>query len=168
MKTLTLVRHAKSSWKDPGLADFDRPLDQRGQRDLPAMAQRLAAAGEPPDRIVTSPAVRALETARGLAAELGLAEGAPVTEPRIYGASHAQLFDILRHQPESCGHLMLIGHSPGIAELSHALCGVPEGKFPTCGIVRMRLPVDGWWDVSEGTGEPVFFDYPKKGAGSAA
>ncbi len=168
MKQLTLTRHAKSSWKDSDLADFDRPLNKRGKRDLPRMARRLAVEGDPPDRIVTSPAARALETAKALAAELGFAQASLVTEPRIYGASHAQLFDILRHQPESCSHLMLVGHSPGIADLSRALCGAPEGKFPTCGSVRMRLPVEGWWDVTEGTGGLVFFDYPKKGSGSAA
>lgn len=162
MKTLTLVRHAKSSWKDPNLADFDRPLNERGRRDLPEMARRLVAAGEPPDRIITSPAVRALETARGLARESGFDDDSLVTEPRIHAASFAHLLDILRHQPDSSSHLMLVGHVPAIADLGHALCGMPEGKFPTCGILRLRLPVDGWWEIAEDIGESVFFDYPKK------
>lgn len=167
MKRLTLVRHAKSSWKEPGLADFDRPLNPRGRRDLPVMAQRLAAA-DPPDRIVTSPAVRAFETARVLAAELGFPESSLVTEPRIYEASRAQLFDILRHQPDDCAHLMLVGHLPGIADLSRALCGAPAGKFPTCGVACMRLPAEGWWGIAEGQGELVSFDYPKRGTGGEA
>lgn len=165
MKTLTLVRHAKSSWKDPGLADFERPLNERGKRDLPIMAQRLAAAGEPPDRIITSPAVRAFETAQGLAKALGFDTGSLVSEPRIYAASHAHLFDILHHQPDTSLHLMLVGHVPAVADLGHVLCGVPEGKFPTCGILRMRLPVERWAEVVEDSGELVFFDFPKRADG---
>lgn len=162
MKTLTLVRHAKSSWKNPELADFDRPLNKRGRRDLPEMGRRLAAAGEPPDRIVTSPAARALETARGLARALGFDEASLVTEPRVYEATQAHLFDILRHQPDSSTRLMLVGHAPAVADLGRALCGVPDGKFPTCGILRLRLPVEGWWEVAAGSGELLFFDYPKR------
>lgn len=165
MKTLTLVRHAKSSWKDPDLADFDRPLNKRGRRDLPVMAQRLAAAGEPPDRIITSPAVRAHETARELAQALGFGTGSLISEPRVYEASQAHLLEILRHQPDACVHLMLVGHVPAVAGLGHALCGVPEGKFPTCGILRMRLPVEHWAEVVEDRGEPLFFDFPKRADG---
>lgn len=165
MKTLTLVRHAKSSWKNPDLADFDRSLNGRGRRDLPVMARRLAAAGEPPDRIVTSPAVRALETARGLGRALGFDDKALVTEPRIYEASCAHLLGILHHQPGSCAHLMLVGHVPAVADLGRALCGMPGGRFPTCGILRLRLPVEEWREVTEGIGEPIFLDYPKKADG---
>ena len=91
MKTLTLVRHAKSSWDDTELADFDRPLNRRGERDAPEMARRLAATGDPPDRIVSSPALRALQTARVLAPALGIDPASLVTESRVYEASYSRL-----------------------------------------------------------------------------
>ncbi|MDX1608907.1 MAG: histidine phosphatase family protein [Halofilum sp. (in: g-proteobacteria)] len=164
MKTLTLVRHAKSSWDDPDLADFDRPLNRRGERDAPEMARRLAAAGDPPDRIVTSPALRALQTARVLAPALGIDPGSLVTEPRIYEASYSRLVEVLRGQPRAADHVLLVGHAPGIADLARLLCGTPAAKFPTCGVVRMRLPIGGWQEAARGGGELVFFDYPKRDA----
>lgn len=162
MKSLTLVRHAKSSWKDPTLADFDRPLNKRGRRDLPAAARRLAADCPVPGRILSSPAARALATARGFAAAFGIDADAIVEDRRIYEASHARLFAVLREQPEALDDLMLVGHSPGIADLAHALCGAPEGKFPTCAILRMRIRAGRWADLAEGDGERVFFDTPKQ------
>lgn len=162
MRTLTLARHAKSSRDDPDLDDFERPLNPRGERDAPEMARRLAAAGDPPDRIVSSPALRALQTARVLAPALGLDPGSVVTEPRIYEASCTRLVEVLRGQPRSAGHLMLVGHAPGIADLARLLCGAPAGKFPTCGVVRMRLPIGCWQEAVRGGGELVFFDYPKR------
>lgn len=164
MKTLTLVRHAKSSWKEPKLADSDRPLNKRGRRDAPASAQRFAAAFPCPDRTLTSPAVRARETAREFARALGVEESAIVEDARIYAASHASLFSVLRELPDSVEEVMMIGHSPGIADLGYALCGEPEGKFPTCGILRMQLPEQPWSELAEGDGEFLLFDTPKQPA----
>jgi len=164
MKSLTLVRHAKSSWSDPDLADFDRPLNKRGRRDLPVSARRFAAACPVPGRIVSSPAARALATARGFADALGIAPDAIVEDRRIYEASHASLLEVIRGQPESVGDLVLVGHSPGIADLAHALCGAPDGKFPTCAILRMRIPDGRWADLGQGDGELRLFDTPKEPA----
>lgn len=164
MKSLTLVRHAKSSWSDPRLADFDRPLNARGQRDLPASARRFAATYPAPARILTSPAARALATARGFADALGLGADRMVEDRRIYGASHAHLFTVLCEQPETLDDLMLVGHSPGIADLAHALCGAPDGKFPTCAILRLRIADRRWADLGAGDGELLVFDAPKQPA----
>jgi len=162
VKTLTLVRHAKSSWKDPGLEDHERPLNKRGRRDAPASARRFASACPAPGRILVSPASRTRETAQEFLRALGLDERALVEDSRIYEASHARLLSILREQPEESADLMLIGHSPGVADLGHALCGQPEGKFPTCAILRIRLPDKRWSQLAEGDGEPEFFDTPKQ------
>lgn len=161
MKALTLVRHAKSGWSDPKLADFDRPLNERGQRDLPASARRFAATYPAPERILTSPAVRALATARGFADALGIGGDRMVEDRRIYGASHARLFTVLREQPETLDDLMLVGHSPGIADLAHALCGAPDGKFPTCAILRLRIADRRWADLGEGATANSSFSTPR-------
>jgi phosphohistidine phosphatase len=164
MKSLTLVRHAKSSWSAPGLADFDRPLNERGKRDLPVSARRFAATCPVPDRILTSPAARALTTARGFAEALGMGGDAMVEDRRIYEASRGNLFSVLREQPETLDDVMLVGHSPGIADLAHALCGAPGGKFPTCAILRLRIADRRWADLGDGDGELLVFDTPKRPA----
>lgn len=164
MKLLTVVRHAKSSWKDPKLSDLERPLNKRGLRDAPGTARRFAGFGQIPDRILSSPSIRTVETARILMRAMGIDEGALLRDERIYVASHARLFELLRAQPDAIDHLMLVGHSPGVADLGHALCGVPGGKFPTCAVLHMRLSVDSWKDLEAGDGEVVFFDTPKEPA----
>jgi len=164
MKTLTLVRHAKSSWKDPGLEDLDRPLNKRGRRDAPASARRFASACPAPDRILVSPSRRTRDTVREFVRALGVDEAALVEDARIYEASHARLLSVLREQPEAMNDVMLVGHSPGVADLGHALCGTPEGKFPTCAVLRMRLPDKPWSELAEGDGESEFFDTPKQPA----
>lgn len=162
MKTLTLVRHAKSSWEAPGLADIDRPLNQRGRRDAPASAYRFATAFPPPDRILASPALRTRETARAFARAFDMAQSTIIEDARIHEASRVDLFSVLRELPDRVVDVMLVGHSPAIAELGHALCGTPEGKFPTCAILRMHLPVQSWSLLSEGDGDCVLFDTPRR------
>lgn len=162
MKTLTLVRHAKSSREAPGLADIDRPLNQRGRRDAPASAFRFATACSPPDRILASPALRTRETAHEFARALGMAQSSIIEDARIFEASRVDLFSVLRELPDRVVDVMLVGHSPAIAELGHALCGAPDGKFPTCAILRMHLRVESWSLLSGGDGDCVLFDTPRR------
>ncbi len=161
MKTLTLVRHAKSSWNHPGLADFERPLNKRGERDAPRMGNRLAARNIKPQIIVSSPAVRALTTAEVVASALGFQPAEIITDDRIFHAYSDQLLDVIRDFDASLHHVMLVGHNPGLTDLVEQLAQAGILNIPTCGIVLLGFSVDRWQDVSDAAGEMLLFDYPK-------
>jgi len=161
MKTLTLVRHAKSSWNHPRLTDFERPLNKRGRRDAPRMGCRLAAQHLRPQIIVSSPAVRALTTAEVIALELGYQAEQIIPDNRIYHAYSGQLLDVIRDFDTSLHHLMLVGHNPGLTDLVDRLAHAGISNIPTCGIVVLGFSVDRWRDVSDGASEMLLFDYPK-------
>ena len=143
-KTLTIVRHAKSSWDDPVLADFDRPLNPRGLRDAPRMGARLAKTGITPDRLVSSPANRALATAKIIAAALGLETRVIVPDERLYLASADMILRIVQEQPDEVSSLMLFGHNPGMTDLVHRLGDCPLANLPTGACVTFRVEVDRW------------------------
>ena len=161
MKTLTLIRHAKSSWNHPGLADFDRPLNSRGERDAPRMGIRLAEAGLTPDLIVTSPAARAQATCRCLADALGYAQEHTQLKREIYEAGLHDLVDVVRALDPEANTVCMVGHNPGFSEFAHYLSGEAIGSLPTCGVVHLRWKNGAWADLAQGSGELVFFDYPK-------
>lgn len=164
MKRLTLIRHAKSSWADPGMADFDRPLNERGQRDAPMMGQRLAQRQMQPDLLLSSPANRALTTARTIAAEIGYPVEHIATEPRIYEAEVSHLVDVVQQLDDRYRHVFLFGHNPGFTELSYYLSNHRVDNIPTCGVFCIDFDFDAWAEVAPGSGGLVFFDYPKKQA----
>lgn len=159
MHTLTLVRHAKSSWKDPDLEDFYRPLNKRGYRDLPLMAARLRAARLAPDLCLTSPAIRTMITAETTVARL-VNQPALQTVPELYHASKETLLNILQNQPEH-PYLMLFGHNPGLHELGELLTGEMLAKFPTCGIMHIHLSITHWSELAADCGILNWLDYPK-------
>ena len=161
MKTLTLVRHAKSSWNHPGLTDFERPLNKRGKRDAPRMASRLATQQIRPQIIVSSPAVRALTTAEVIASALGYQPAEIIRDERIFHAYSNQLLDVIRSFDEHRQHIMLVGHNPGLTDLVDQLAHAGISNIPTCGIVVLSFSVDRWRDVNDGAGEMQLFDYPK-------
>ena len=162
MKRLYLIRHAKSSWDDPGLADFDRPLNDRGKRDAPRMGRRLAEAGHRPDLLLSSPARRAFSTAKRVARELGFRKDDIVSNRRLYHADESQLLREVQAQPDEAGSLMLFGHNPGLTGFATLLCRYPFGNVPTCGVVCIDFPVDSWERVAYNQGVLQFYDYPKK------
>lgn len=162
MKLLTLIRHAKSSWKEPGMEDFARPLNGRGKRDAAAMGQRLAAEGFLPDVIVSSPAKRARSTAARMGKEIGYPKSDIVFEEGIYHATSDRLLLIVRALDDSLDHVALVGHNPGFSELSGLLSQDYVGDMPTCGIVRLQLPVASWQEVKRKCGGLLDFDYPKR------
>lgn len=162
MKTLTLLRHAKSSWKHPELDDFDRPLNGRGRRDAPEAGARLAQRTVPPDRIVSSPALRARATAEAVATALAYPLSAIVHEPRIYEAAPGTLLDILRAQPDTCAHLLLVGHNPGLTDFANGLAGAGLDKLPTAGAYTLTLPIARWADAAFGQGSPLAYDRPQR------
>ena len=162
MKTLVLVRHAKSSWKDPELADRDRPLNPRGRRDAPEMGRRLAARGETPDRIVTSPALRAATTATVIAEAVGYPEREIVEDERLYGAGSEEILEVIRGVEDRLDRVFLIGHNPGLTDLVNELSDEPIRNVPTCGVVKFRIAGESWSDVRRDTAMRVDFDYPKR------
>jgi phosphohistidine phosphatase len=163
MKRLILVRHAKSDWSLPDQDDWDRPLNPRGQRDAPEMARRLKSRRVKPDRILTSPAVRALATATIMARELRVAPSLLVLEERLYLANPADMLAVLRELGGKSQHLMLCGHNPGITEFANRLSADETiDNMPTCAVFTARFDIGDWKRLDWGQGEDVEFDYPRK------
>ena len=163
-RLLTLLRHAKSSWKDVTLGDFERPLNRRGERDAPEMGRRLAALGFAPDLIVASPAERALRTARTLAREIGYPVARIRFEESLYGATPETLLAEIRALDDALGHVAIVGHNPGLTELHNALAAPGIDNIPTCGVVRLELGVGSWKRVTRRCATLLDFDYPKRPA----
>ncbi len=161
MKELIIVRHAKSSWRDSGLEDRERPLNKRGERDAPEMGARLARRKDRPDLIVSSPAVRALATARIIARKLDYARKDIVLIERLYGAGLDELLDVIRKADESVATLLLFGHNPGLTQLANHLGPREIPNLPTCGVLHLRFDADIWAVVGFARGEEVLFDFPK-------
>jgi phosphohistidine phosphatase len=162
MKTLYLVRHAKSSWDYPELDDIDRPLSKRGKRNAPEMGKRLAAQNILPQLLITSPAKRALATARRIADEIGFPRESIKLDEKLYLASVEDIVAVIRKADEAAGSLMLFGHNPGFTDAANRLCGSDIYNIPTGGVVGIQFEVDSWADVVEGEGRFLFFDFPKK------
>lgn len=161
MKTLTLLRHAKSSWKQPDLSDFERPLNGRGRDDAPEMGHRLARRGLQPTHIVSSPVVRARATAEAVADALGYPPERIAWEPRVYEASTGVLLKILREQPDDASHLLLVGHNPGLTQLANLLADDRLENLPTAGAYTLSLPVEHWLETEFGAGTRLALDIPK-------
>ena len=162
MKQLTLIRHAKSSWSEPGLTDFDRPLNKRGARDAPMMGERLATAGVHFGRMISSPARRALSTARLIAQSIGYPGEQIETEPLFYEASIHALLDYASRLDDQYTKVALIGHNPSMSLLAHRLCPEAPGDLPTCAIVRLECEIDAWRELSPGQASLLELDYPRK------
>ncbi len=166
MKTLTLLRHAKSGWDDPVARDFDRPLNPKGQRAAQAMGRHLRAQGLEFDRVIASPAARVVETLEQVAIGYG-SDLAPAWDQRIYLASAATLLDLVHELPDAAATALLVGHNPGLEELvlglvpGGGLRGDVETKFPTASLAEMRFDVEHWSDIQPGKGELVRFTRPR-------
>ena len=156
MKRLWLLRHAKSSWDHPGLADADRPLAPRGRRAADVLAAHLAAAEVRPTVVLCSSSLRTRETLAAILPALGDALEIRI-EPALYGAGAAQLLDQLRQVSNKASSAMLIAHNPGIQDLAlglagggPAMAGLRE-KFPTGALATLELDVERWRDLDHGT-----------------
>ncbi|SFG69443.1 SixA phosphatase family protein [Neptunomonas qingdaonensis] len=160
MRTITLIRHAKSSWKNPDIEDFNRPLNKRGKRDLPAMAERLKNAGLTPDKCLSSGATRAFLTAKATSKRL---PNRPLIEviPELYDSCMETLLDVLQRHSDKDHHVMVFGHNPGLQRLGEYLSAEQIPNLPTCGVMHIHLGVTCWSELSEGCGTLEWFDYPK-------
>lgn len=164
MKTLTIVRHAKSSWKHRNLSDRERPLNKRGERDAPIMGRRVAEAGIRPSQIISSPAVRAWTTAKIFAKELGYPGEFLQREDGLYLASLDNLLDVIATQDAGFNHLMLFGHNPGLTDLVNYFVPGLTNNLPTAGVVSVSLECEDWMLYDRPHTELVLHDYPKKHA----
>ena len=161
MKTLTLLRHAKSSWTDAGLIDHDRPLNQRGKRDLPVMGERIQQAGIRPSLILSSTAVRAWTTAKGIAHEISYPTEFLQREQRLYHAGVRRIIDVLAEQDDAFNSIMLVGHNPGLTDFANELLPGLTHNIPTCGLVSVMLDSDDWNFRKKKNAELAVYDYPK-------
>ena len=160
-KRITLLRHAKSSWKDASLADRDRPLNRRGNKTAPDMGKRLAELGVRPSLLLTSPAKRTRETARLIARELNYPLEFIQSESELYLATPETILQVVARQDNGFNDVMLFGHNPGITELANRLGDRNIDNVPTCGMVGIELDVKEWTEIVAADGKTVFFDYPK-------
>jgi len=161
MKTLFLVRHAKSSRVDPGLADRNRPLNQRGEADAPMMGRRLAARGVKADLLMSSPALRALTTAQSFADELGVDHKDIAVEERLYASSVDTLLEIIRGLDGRLDRVMLVGHNPEFGDLASQLSG-GSIEMPTCAIAEFSFDTAAWSAIGDTAPTEVVLDSPKR------
>lgn len=160
MKTLYINRHAKSSWNEEGISDFDRQLNARGLRDAPFMAQLFFEKSGGVDLILSSPANRALTTATFFAKAIGFPSSEVKTEAGIYLASTQVLLRIVTELDDAYDKVILFGHNPGFTYLVQYLTG-EYVNMPTCAIARVDFQQDTWQAVSADSGSLIAFDYPK-------
>lgn len=149
MKTLLVLRHAKSSWNDSGLADHDRPLNERGERDAPRIGDLVRQQRVTPDLIVSSDAVRARMTAEAVAHSAGYA-GEIQFENLLYGAAPDDILVVLRAAEPHATIVMIVGHNPGLEALVGHLTGERQ-DMPTAALAQIELPIDRWRDLDEST-----------------
>ncbi|MFM2139363.1 MAG: hypothetical protein RJA57_1670 [Bacteroidota bacterium] len=161
MKTLILVRHAKSDWNDPTLDDFDRPLNERGKRDAPVMARRLREKHIRPDRILSSPAKRAARTARVFAEELDVKKKQVLYNEALYLAPPSVYYDVLSHLDRDCDTVALFAHNDGITAFANQLTDVRIDNIPTCGVFAVRIHCEDWSTFRDAQKDFWFFDQPK-------
>ena len=156
---LLLVRHAKSSWSNPRLTDFDRPLNKRGVSNAPLMGQRIREYGLHLDTIITSTAERAQETSKLIAKEITYDLEGIDLEPDLYHASRDVFINILSKQQNR--NIAMVGHNPGIQDFSYWLSFEPTVNFPTCGVIHISFSLGSWTEISKNSGKVMRFEYPK-------
>lgn len=161
MKTLLIVRHAKSDWKDENLIDFERPLNSRGKKNAPEMGLRMKRHGFKPDLIWSSAAQRAQRTAKLIAKAIKYPEKAIVFDEALYHASHRSLIEQIQQQDNKHEFIMLVGHNPGVSMLASALGNITIDNMPTTAMALINFELETWSEVAMGTGSLLWYDYPK-------
>jgi len=168
MKTLYLLRHAKSSWGDPSLADHDRPLNDRGRQAAPMMGAFLREGGHLPDFVLCSTAARTRQTLAAVLEELDV-EPAIDWDGDLYLAGPNEMLNLLQAVPDTVESVLMVAHNPGTAVLADALCAQGEAvtlnlmriKFPTAGLAIIDLEVDRWEEVRNDCGRLRSFTRPR-------
>ena len=161
MKTLLLIRHAKSSWDDSTLDDHERPLNQRGKANAPIMAKRLQKLGIKPDMLFSSTAQRAASTAQVFADQLNFPQPKISYEHDLYLASAGMIQDMISKIENSLNSVLVFGHNPGFTVLVRQVWGLPIDNIPTCGIVSLKFGSSTWEEASSQLSLAATFDFPK-------
>lgn len=164
MKTLFLLRHAKSSWDYPKLRDFERPLSERGIREAPLMGQRFLDRKRTVDCIISSPAVRTRSTAKMMAEAIGFPIDDLVSNPDLYFCGTSMYLKAASLVDDNYDSAMLVGHNPTITDFANEMANMDIANIPTCGLVELALPIDHWSEIKRGNSELVEFDFPKNEA----
>src|SRR5215510_4514706 len=161
MKTLFLIRHAKSSWEYTALPDKDRPLNDRGKRDAPKMGKRLAKRDVKPDLVLSSPARRALTTAEIIAKKLNYKRRDIVVDDRLYAGAVRDLLNVVHKLGDNLERVILFGHNPELTELAHRLSSEIT-HMPTCAVAEFTFNAKSWSHIGKPKLAKVVLDYPKK------
>lgn len=164
MKRLLLLRHAKSSWAEAGLADFERPLNERGRRAAPLVGLYLRKQKIQPELILSSPAERARQTASLVVESARLQSARLRFDERVYEATAARLLEVVSQAEDDAAEVLLVGHNPGMEELLELLTGEVR-RMPTAALARVSLPIEKWGKVRERTGRLEWHVTPKELSG---
>jgi phosphohistidine phosphatase len=163
MRKLYIVRHAKSSWDNMAISDFDRPLNERGKKDAPEIAKRLVQRKVKIDALVSSPAKRAKKTAKLFCKEFGIDKDKIILDENLYHASAETFYDVVSGLDDSHKHIALFSHNPGITDFVNTLCeGVRIDNMPTCAVFAIEIDTKKWNKFRTATKKFLFFEYPKK------
>ncbi len=160
---LLLVRHAKSDWGNPGLADFERPLNDRGKKDAPAMVDRLLEKKIKIDAFIASPAKRAGKTARIFATAYKRDKDDIIFRDELYGAGENVFYDVIATADNKFDSIAVFSHNPGITDFANLLTSTRIDNIPTCGVFAIKADCEKWKDFLAAKKEFWFFDYPKAG-----
>ena len=164
-KILYLVRHAKSSWKDASLSDRDRPLNGRGRRSVVDMGKRMLKQGHKPDLILSSPARRAISTAKSIAKELAYDRSDIVRHEKLYFSGVRGMINVLEGVDDRYQKVMMVGHNPVMTSLMNILANSSTVNMPTCAIAVIGFDIASWAELDTVDGDLLGYDYPK-GSGS--
>jgi phosphohistidine phosphatase len=163
MKQLFLIRHAKSDWNAPSTGDFDRPLNDRGKRDAPIMAQRLLHKKIRIDAFIASPAKRAKKTASIFVKKYKMDKDEIIFKEELYAAASSTFYDVITNVNDKFDSIALFSHNPGITDFANSLTDTRIDNIPTCGIFAVKIKAKHWSQFKEAEKEFWFADYPKAG-----
>lgn len=161
MKELLIIRHAKSSWANAFSGDFERPLNDRGHKDAPRMAEKLLARGIAIQAFLSSTANRALTTATYFAEAYGKKKKDILLLPELYHAPELVFYEVIEQIPSSIQTATIFSHNPGITDFVNSLTNTRIDNMPTCGIFAVKIPIANWSEFMKAEKEFWFFDYPK-------
>ena len=161
MKTVLLIRHAKSSWEDLYLADFDRPLNDRGKADAPKMAKRLNEKQIEIDSFISSPAKRAKKTAEIFAERYDVKKSEIIFVPSLYEASEMDFYSAIINAPKKANSIAIFSHNPGITDFANKLSNNRIDNMPTCSIFAVKVNTNDWSEFKDAPKEFYFFEFPK-------
>ncbi|MGC4035424.1 MAG: histidine phosphatase family protein [Chitinophagaceae bacterium] len=156
-----MIRHAKSSWDNATLSDFERPLNDRGKRDAPIMAKRLREKGIEIDGFVSSTAKRAKKTAQFFTKEFNVNEDTILYKSELYAAGKEIFYEVIASLSNDLDNIAIFSHNPGITEFANELTNTRVDDMPTCAIFAVKSDAKEWKEFADSTKEFWFFDYPK-------